>query len=195
METDAPRGGDHGVDPGNAAQPVRAELDTQGCDGPANPRVIASQRTMAPKHWVALIAFAISLPLDLATKLLVDRYLTYADRVPVIEGFFYLTHVRNPGAAFGLFADGDPTVRIGFFAIVSLVAILIILSFFRQLAPGDRLSALALGLILGGANGYSWPDFNLADSFIVVGVGILILELLASEGEDRAGEESDGPVS
>jgi len=170
---------------------------------------------MAPKHWVALIAFAVSLPLDLATKILVDRHLTYADRVPVIEGFFYLTHVRNPGAAFGLFADGDPTFRLGFFIIVSLVAILIILSFFRQLAPGDRLSALALGLILGGAignlldrilrgevvdflhfklwRGYSWPDFNLADSFIVVGVGILILELLASEGEDRAGAESDGP--
>jgi len=170
---------------------------------------------MAPKHWVALIAFAVSLPLDLATKILLDRHLTYADRVPVIEGFFYLTHVRNPGAAFGLFADGDPTFRLGFFIIVSLVAILIILSFFRQLAPGDRLSALALGLILGGAignlldrilrgevvdflhfklwRGYSWPDFNLADSFIVVGVGILILELLASEGEDRAGAESDGP--
>lgn len=170
---------------------------------------------MVPKHWVALIAFAVSLPLDVATKLVVDRYLTYADRVPVIEGFFYLTHVRNPGAAFGLFSDGDPTIRLGFFIVVSLVAILIILSFFRQLAPGDRLSALALGLILGGAignlldrilrgevvdflhfklwRGYSWPDFNLADSFIVVGVGILILELLASEGEDRAGAESDGP--
>lgn len=170
---------------------------------------------MAPKHWVALIAFVVSLPLDVATKLVVDRYLTYADRVPVIEGFFYLTHVRNPGAAFGLFSDGDPSIRLGFFIVVSLVAILIILSFFRQLAPGDRLSALALGLILGGAignlldrilrgevvdflhfklwRGYSWPDFNLADSFIVVGVGILILELLASEGEDRAGAESDGP--
>ena len=83
---------------------------------------------------------------------------------------------------------------------------------FRQIAPGDRLSALALGLILGGAGGnlidrifrgevvdflhfrlwggYSWPDFNLADSFIVVGVGVLVLELLATEGEDRAATES-----
>lgn len=172
---------------------------------------------MAPKHWVALIAFSVSLPLDLASKFLVDRYLTYADRIPIVEGFFYLTHVRNPGAAFGLFADGDPALRMGFFVAISVVAIFIILSFFRQLAPGDRLSSLALGLILGGAvgnlldrlfrgevvdflhfklwRGYSWPDFNLADSFIVVGVGILILELLASEGEDRAGaESSDGPA-
>ena len=97
----------------------------------------------------------------------------------------------------------------------SVVAIGIILSFFRQLAPGDRLSSLALGLILGGAcgnltdritrdevvdflhfrlwGGYSWPDFNLADSFIVVGVAILILELLATEGEDRAASDGGEP--
>jgi signal peptidase II len=155
----------------------------------------------------------VSLPLDVATKLLVDRHLTYADRIPVIEGFFYLTHVRNPGAAFGLFADGDPQIRLAIFIGVSLLAVTIIFSFFRQLAPGDRLSALALGLILGGAvgnlldrifrgevvdflhfrlwRGYSWPDFNLADSFIVVGVGFLVLELLAAEGEDRAATEPD----
>ena len=94
-----------------------------------------------------------------------------------------------------------------------LLAIGIIVSFFRQLAPGDRLSALALGLILGGAvgnlidriwrgevvdflhfklwQGYSWPDFNLADSFIVVGVAILILDMVASEGEERAAPEAD----
>jgi signal peptidase II len=171
---------------------------------------------MTPKHWYALIAFVVSLPLDLISKVIVDRNLTYADRIPVIEGFFYLTHVRNPGAAFGLFADGDPQVRLAIFLAVSVVAVFIVLSFFRQLAPGDRLSALALGLILGGAvgnltdrifrgevvdflhfklwRGFSWPDFNLADSFIVVGVGFLVLELLASEGEDRAATEPDGPA-
>ena len=171
---------------------------------------------MNPKQRFALGAFAISLPLDLITKLLVERSLSYADRVPVIEGFFYLTHVRNPGAAFGLFSDGDPQTRMFIFIAVSIAAVLIILSFFRQLAPGDRLSALALGLILGGAvgnlidrifrgevvdflhfkiwRGYSWPDFNLADSFIVVGVGLLVVELLASEGEDRTAPEPDEPA-
>ena len=163
---------------------------------------------MTPKLRVALAAFGISLPLDQLTKHLVNENLTYSDRIEVIEGFFYLTHVRNPGAAFGLFADAEPTMRIVFFLGVSVVAIGIIVSFLRQLAPGDRLSAMALGLILGGAvgnlidrvrfqevvdflhfklwGGYTWPDFNLADSFIVVGVGILVLELLAAEGEDRA---------
>lgn len=167
---------------------------------------------MAPKLRVALASFGISLPLDLGTKHLVNENLGYADRVEVIEGFFYLTHVRNPGAAFGMFADAEPTLRIVFFLTVSVVAIGIILSFLRQLAPGDRLSAMALGLILGGAvgnlvdriryqevvdflhfrlwGGYTWPDFNLADTFIVIGVGILVLELLAAEGENRAEADS-----
>jgi signal peptidase II len=166
---------------------------------------------MTPKLRVALIALATSLGLDFATKRLVSSYLSYTDRHEIIPGFFYLTHVRNPGAAFGLIPFEDPALRLWFFIVVSVLAIGIIISFFRQLAPGDRLHACALGLILGGAignlidrvwlgevvdflhvklwGGYSWPDFNLADSFIVVGVAVLILELLASEGEKRASAE------
>ena len=169
---------------------------------------------MSPKLVVGVVACVVSFVLDQATKVAVDTNLTYADRIPVIEGFFYLTHVRNPGAAFGLFADGPKEIRLTFFISVSIVAIGIVIAFFRKLAPGDRLSALALGFILGGAmgnladrirlgevvdflhfrlwGGYVWPDFNLADSFIVVGVAILVLELLATEGESRtrSGEES-----
>jgi signal peptidase II len=170
---------------------------------------------MTPKLRVFLSALLVSVSLDQATKIWIDTRLTYADRIPVIDGFFYLTHVRNPGAAFSLFTDMDPTLRMTFFVSVSLIAMGIIASFFRKLAPGDRLSSLALGMILGGAvgnlidrlwhgevvdflhfrlwSGYSWPDFNLADSFIVVGVGLLVLELLASEGESRAASASNSP--
>jgi signal peptidase II len=108
-------------------------------------------------------------------------------------------------------------LRLFFFVGISLLALGIIFSFFRQLAPGDRFPAFALGSILGGAagnlvdrvfrggevvdflqfrlwSGYTWPDFNLADTFIVVGVALLILELLVSEGEDRTGEaDPDAP--
>ena len=169
---------------------------------------------MSPKQIVALGAFSFSLLLDQLSKGLVLATLGYADRVPVIEGFFYLTHVRNQGAAFGLFSEGPETIRLTFFISVSLVAVGIVFSFYRKLAPGDRLSALALGLILGGAignlidrirfhevvdflhfrlwGGYSWPDFNFADSSIVIGVFILVLELLATEGEGRAHTE-EGP--
>jgi signal peptidase II len=163
---------------------------------------------MSPKLRIFLAAFGVSLPFDQISKHWVSAVLTYSDRVPVIEGFFYLTHVRNPGAAFGLFAESPEPVRKFLFIGVTLLAIVLIISFFRGLAPGDRLSALALGLILGGATGnlvdrllhgevvdflhfvlwggYQWPDFNFADSFIVVGVILLVLELLASEGESRA---------
>jgi len=163
---------------------------------------------MTPKLKIALGAFLIAVPADQITKYFVNEYLVYSDKLTVIDGLFYLTHVRNTGAAFGIFSDAAPSLRMTLFIGVSLVATAIILSFYRTLAPGDRLSALALGLILGGAvgnlidrirlgevidflhvrlwGGYSWPDFNLADSFIVVGVSILILELLASEGESRA---------
>lgn len=172
---------------------------------------------MSPKLRVFLFALLTSLPLDQATKIWIDRNLSYADRVPVIEGFFYLTHVRNPGAAFSLFASLDPTIRMTFFVSVGLIALAIVFSFYRKLPDGDRLSALGLGWILGGAvgnlidritrgevvdflrfhlwSGYSWPDFNLADTFIVVGVALLVIELLASEGETRtdpAGDEA-GP--
>ena len=167
---------------------------------------------MAPKYRVAVTVFVIALALDILTKYLVNANLTYSDRIPVIEGFFYLTHVRNTGAAFGLFHDAPVAIRLTFFVGIATVAIGIILQFLYRLAPGDRLSAFALGLILGGAignlidrirlgevvdflhfdlwGGYSWPDFNLADSWIVVGVGLLVLELLASEGEERTEIES-----
>jgi signal peptidase II len=163
---------------------------------------------MTPKTRIFAAAALISAFLDQASKLTIDAKLDFSDRIPVIDGFFYLTHVRNPGAAFGLFADASPTVRVTLFIGITLVALAMIVSFQRRLAPGDRFSALSLGLIMGGAvgnlvdrvfrgevvdflhfrlwGGYQWPDFNLADSFIVVGVAFLVIELLAVEGEARS---------
>ena len=171
---------------------------------------------MTAKSRFFFVAFAISLALDQISKTWVVATLDFKDRVSVIEGFFYLTHVRNPGAAFSLFADAPVEIRAPFFIVTTLIAIGMILSFFRKLSPGDRLSALALGLILGGAVGnlldrliygavvdflrlqlwvgYSWPDFNVADSSIVIGVALLVLELFAREGEsltDPPGTEPD----
>jgi signal peptidase II len=162
---------------------------------------------MSPKLKLFLGALLVSIPLDQLTKEWITRSLGYADEIPVIAGFFHITHVRNPGAAFGVLAESTEPVRLFFFVGVALVAIGLIFSFYRKLAPGDRFSALSLGLILGGAvgnlidrlrygevvdflhfrlwGGYTWPDFNLADSFIVVGVILLVIELLATEGESR----------
>ncbi|HNP16266.1 MAG TPA: signal peptidase II [Terrimesophilobacter sp.] len=165
---------------------------------------------ISPKTKVFVSTAAVTWAFDFATKSAVLSKLAYGARNEVIEGFFYITHVRNPGAAFSLFATAPENMRMFFFVGISLLALGIIFSFFRQLAPGERFPAFALGSILGGAagnltdrvfrggevvdflhfrlwSGYSWPDFNLADTFIVVGVALLILELLVSEGEDRSG--------
>ena len=162
---------------------------------------------MMPKTGIFVGASLASVFLDQATKLAVAANLSFSDRIPVIEDFFYITHARNPGAAFGLFGDAPVAVRLTLFIGITLVALGMVVNFYRKLAPGDRFSALSLGLILGGAvgnlidrvfrgevvdflhfrlwGGYQWPDFNLADSFIVVGVAFLVIELLAAEGEAR----------
>jgi len=162
---------------------------------------------MSDKLRTLAATVVVTVLLDQLSKLLVVANLGLADRVPVVDGFFYLTHVRNPGAAFGLFAETSVGLRMLSFVVVSLVAMGVIASFFRKLAPGDRRSAFALGLILGGAignftdrifrqevidfvhfrlwHGYAWPDFNLADTFIIMGVGALILELLSAEAASR----------
>jgi signal peptidase II len=165
---------------------------------------------MTPKLKLFLGALFVAVPLDQLSKEWVIRSLHYGGEIPVISGFFHISHVRNPGAAFGLLASSPQHVRVFFFIGVALFAMGLIVSFYRQLAPGDRFASLSLGMILGGAVGnlldrlrhgevvdflhfrlwdYSWPDFNFADSFVVVGVIMLIIELLASEGESR-GEQA-----
>ncbi|MGH0036141.1 MAG: signal peptidase II [Myxococcota bacterium] len=155
------------------------------------------------------LAAGATLLLDLPAKFWVESAITLRDRVPVIDGFFYLTHARNPGAAFGLFENAPHQWRLAAFLAVTILAVTVISSFFRRLAPGDERNALALGLILGGTfgnlfdrlwrgevidylhvrlwSGYLWPDFNLADVAIIVGVAALIIELLVSEVSGRVG--------
>lgn len=150
-------------------------------------------------------AALLALASDYVTKCWIVQNVERFDRIDVIEGFFAITHVRNSGAAFGLLRNFPEEFRLPFFLGVSLLAGLLVFSFYRKLAPGDRLSSVALGLILGGAIGnmidrvtlgevvdflhfrlwrnYSWPDFNLADSWIVIGVALLFVELLASESD------------
>ncbi len=137
--------------------------------------------------------------LDLATKAWVVAAFTLYESVPVIEGFFHLTYVRNPGAAFGLFASFGEGFRIPFFLGVTAVALGAILYFLARLEPGRPWTLAALTLVFGGAVGnlidrvrwgevvdflhvfwrdYHWPAFNVADSAITVGMTILILEEL-----------------
>lgn len=143
--------------------------------------------------WLWLSALVILL--DQASKLaIMARFAAYRDEY-VVTPFFSLVHWLNTGAAFSLFADQDGWQR-GFFILLALVASGVILTLLRK--PHDsRLFHPALALILGGAignlvdriayghvvdfllfhwQGHIFPAFNLADSAITLGAGLLILD-------------------
>jgi signal peptidase II len=136
--------------------------------------------------------------MDRATKTLVVRRLPLYDSVPVVNGFFRLTHVENTGALFGLLAGLPSPARGLLFITVPILAILMILFFQLRTGEGDLLVQTGLSLILGGAlgnlydrvrlghvvdfldfslGGHHWPAFNVADSCICLGVFTLVLDL------------------
>lgn len=146
--------------------------------------------------WVAAIAGVVVL-LDQFTKYLVLHRFSLHESVPVIPGFFNLTYVRNPGAAFGILAGAHGAWRTVFFITVSLVALAVIMTLVRK--THDRIPLVAFALIGGGAVGnlidrvrsgevvdfiewyyrsYHWPAFNIADSAITVGVALLAVDML-----------------
>ncbi len=170
---------------------------------------------MTLKLKALLLTLAVGYPLDQLSKAWVTANIPPAspdDWIEVIPRIFYITHARNPGAAFGLMADWSLPVRAVVFSLAALMAAYVTVTFYRALAPRDRMNAIALGAIAAGAlgnltdrvmhgevvdflsvhlwAGFRWPDFNFADAFIVMGVATLILELLATEGEQRAADAS-----
>lgn len=139
-----------------------------------------------------LVSAALVLIADQATKYYVRTTLPNGTSITIVKGLFYITHVRNKGAAFGLFS-GKQTV----FIIATLLSIGLIV--FYYLRTRETLFALnaALGLELGGAIGNlidrvtigsvtdfihvrNFPVFNIADSAIVVGVALLLFVTLLS---------------
>lgn len=135
---------------------------------------------------------------DRLTKWIIETRVSFYDSHVVIPGFFEIVHSQNQGAAFGLFAQSTSEWRsvllIGF-SIVALVTLVVML---WRTSRFDRKTSIALALILGGALGnvfdrvvreggvtdfllfyigsYQWPAFNAADSAIVIGSGLLLLD-------------------
>jgi signal peptidase II len=143
--------------------------------------------------------------LDQLTKIIVDRTMPLHHSIPIVDGFFSLTYVRNTGAAFGIFAGSHEVFRLPFLIGVSILAIGFILVMLKRLRNDATGLVTALTFILGGAIGnlidrvlhgevidfldvyysnYHWPAFNLADSFITVGVTITLFYLVGAKGDD-----------
>ena len=134
--------------------------------------------------------------LDQITKLLIINTMQLHESIPVIAGFFNLTYIRNPGAAFGLFATTNSAFRLIFFVGTSIFALGLLGTIFYRIHPDDVWGQLTVSSIVGGAIGnlldrlqhgevvdfldvyigrYHWPAFNVADGAISVGVVSLLI--------------------
>jgi signal peptidase II len=139
------------------------------------------------------------LALDQYTKYEVQQRIHLYQTIKVIDGFFNLTHLRNTGGAFGIFGGNKGGIGSLFFIALPLVAMGVILYLIHKLKEYERIFSLSLSLILSGAVGnlidrvryqevvdfldfhlfsYHWPAFNIADSAITIGIGLMVYELL-----------------
>ncbi len=173
------------------AMDVRVGSSTDGLSP-----VSSASRSLAagPGQWLALVAVALSaIAADQATKHVVVNQLALGERAHVI-GPFSIHHLQNSGIAFGLFASATAVV-----IVLTAIAVGWMLVFFARSGARHPILPAALGLVIGGSvsnladrvrlghvtdflDFRYWPAFNLADSFIVIGVAILLGALLFSEG-------------
>jgi signal peptidase II len=158
------------------------------------------------RPWLVLIA-ALVILLDRLSKIWVEAHVLRGHFIPVIPGIFRISHVYNTGAAFSMFEEASPALvrncLIGF----SVVAVIVVLGMIWQVGRRWSATGVALGLILGGAIGnlydriefkyvvdflevkivhYHWPDFNIADSCIVIGACLLLLEIFRASPDEPA---------
>ena len=154
---------------------------------------------MADLRWKAYGTAGLVLLLDRLTKWVIETRVSFVDSYRVIPGFFEIVHSQNRGVAFGVFNDSTSEWRSILLVVGSLVAVAVISAMLWKPGKLDRKTMWGCALILGGAAGnlvdrllfgqvtdfllfhvgdYQWPTFNVADSAIVIGSGLLLLDLL-----------------
>jgi signal peptidase II len=142
---------------------------------------------------------ALVFAIDRMTKSVIEAHVSPFDVHPVIPGFFDIVHSQNRGVAFGLMNDSTSAWRTVVLIVFSAAALILVAGLLWKASRLDRLTATGLALVLGGAAGnlfdrilwgrvtdflefyigdLHWPTFNVADSCIVIGSGLLLLELL-----------------
>lgn len=135
--------------------------------------------------------------IDQLSKWWIVANMELRESISIIENFFYITSHRNTGAAWGILAG-----QMGFFYIITLIVIGVIVYYMQKFAKDSKVMGISLGLILGGAIGnfidrlfrkevvdffdvyigsYDYPIFNIADSALVVGVILIIIATFKDE--------------
>ena len=148
--------------------------------------------------------------LDQWTKGYITRTMEVHQSRSIVEDVFDLTYVRNTGAAFGLFASVDSSIKAILLNSVAVVVFLIVSAYALRSSHKSVRLQVGLALILGGAvgnlmdrvrfgyvvdfldfavSGHHWPAFNVADSAICIGVGLLFLDMLRNEEEPAPGPD------
>ena len=167
---------------------------------------------MKTKYLIVLVCLVTIVAADQFTKTYIQDNFRMFERRTIIPNYFDLTYICNTGAAFGFLSDKPASFKIPIFLIVSGFAILFILIFLLKIRPDQRLLALALAMVLGGAIGnlidrvrlgkvvdfvylhvgrHYWPAFNVADVAITCGVGLLILEMIILDRGENPGKTVD----
>jgi signal peptidase II len=156
-------------------------------------RGLADRRLHA--YGLAAVVFAV----DRLSKWIIEQRVSAFDVHNVIPGFFDIVHSRNRGVAFGLMNDSPSAWRTLVLIVFASAAMLVVAFMLWKVSRSDRLTAIGLALILGGAAGnlfdrivwgqvtdflefyigdLHWPTFNVADSCVVIGSGLLLLDIL-----------------
>jgi signal peptidase II len=166
-------------------------------DGLAPISVAARSLAAQPVHWLALAAVACAAVVaDQLTKHVVASEVALDDEVKVV-GPFTIHHVQNSGIAFGLFASATAAV-----IVLTVIAVAWMIGYFARSGARHPLLPVAVGLLIGGSlsnladrvrlgrvtdflDFRYWPAFNLADSFIVIGVAVLLGALVAADRPPR----------
>ena len=155
---------------------------------------------LTSKIWVRLILVSGCVVFaDQISKYTIKINVALYDTIIVIENFFNITHILNPGGAFGFFASQSPEIRKFIFLFLSSIIALFVLWVYKKCASEFVFLSYGLALIFGGAMGNlidrfrygkvvdfldfymgsaHWPAFNIADSAISVGMGILIYSII-----------------
>lgn len=162
----------------------------------------------APRRTFPLALLALTagtVMVDQISKHLVATHLSPGDRWTVLDGWFQIRFITNPGGLFGLFRNLPAAWRVALFNIVPLLASVGLLVFLLRTPATQRVLRTGLALILGGAVGnlidrlrwghvidfldvywknHHWPAFNAADTAICIGVGLILLDAFKSPARE-----------
>ena len=161
---------------------------------------------MKKNLFIFFLGAAVIVALDQITKSAITSRFILHESYPVINGFFNLVYVMNPGAAFGFLANASETFRYIFFTGITILAAGLIIYYLIKSNPRNLLLTGALTLIFGGAVGNlidrlrfgavvdfldvyigsaHWPAFNVADSAITIGAILMILEMILNRKDKK----------